>query len=84
MKTYPQAIRNTWAAANAAKCSAIWRVVDARQRALSHPRRGVREQAEADLPGLIAAKDAAIQASLAAKRALDAAEAAYFAEVCHG
>ena len=75
---YPQATRSAWADAYAKKCSAIWAVVDARQRALAHPQAAKRAEAEAQLPALIAAKEAAIQTALAARRALDQAEAAFY------
>ena len=78
---YPQALRSTWADASAAKCSAIWRCVDARARlalACLGPA-SLRAQLEAELAQLVAAKDAALARCLDAREQLEAAEAVYYA-----
>lgn len=80
--TYPQNIRNTWAEAYAKKCSAIWTVLDARERTLGGRTAAERADAAARLPGLIAAKNEAIQAALEARRILDAAETAFYGPGC--
>ena len=91
LRGYPQDLRNVWAEANAAKGTAIWRLVDARSRLACLSLRtirgrlapGVSEQdvlkAQAEVTRLEAEKDAAVSQSLAAREALDVAEELYYA-----
>ena len=78
-KPYPQAERDAWAAAYADKCSAIWRLVDART-ARAMAKMSVRDPArDQALDNQIAVaeadRDIAIARCRAARQALDEAEA---------
>ena len=89
---YPQHLRNAYVDAYADKCSALWRLVDAKERVALLGLRTTRgnlaprvteqdvTEARAKVARLSAEKDEAVSRSLAALRALAAAENTYYSQ----
>ena len=80
---YPQALRNEWADAYAASCSAIWMCVDARRDVALCLLTAKASQAKAEsvLAQRILEKDAALERTCVARERLSVAEDAYFRTV---